>query len=216
MSTATTSRRIDGMPGSAAMPAAVAIGQRRAPMRIVAGLLVVAVGALIGAVAMMQLNKAVEVVAVAQPVAAGAVLSDADLTTVSIVPDASLHVVPAAEMSTLVGQTAAVPLIPGSLLVREQVGPSIDPGAGQSLLAVGLKNGHTPAGLAPGTSVLVLVVPTGTATTGAQPVQAPGTVRDVQVPDATGLTVVTLQLATDAAVKIASAGGEATLVVQGR
>ena len=185
-------------------------------MRIVLGLLVVVLGCLIGAVAAMQLNNAVDVIAVARPVAAGTMLSGADLTTVSIVPDPWLQVVPAADLPAIVGQTAAVPLVAGSLLAREQVGPAIDPGAGQSLLAVGLKNGHSPAGLAAGTAVLVLVVPTGTTSTGTQAVQAPAIVRDVQLPDATGLTVVTLQLAADAAVKIASANGEITLVVQGR
>jgi hypothetical protein len=166
-------------------------------------------------VVLSSLNKAVDVLSVARAVSAGSVLTDADLTTVSIVPADSLHVVIAARRAEVIGQTAAVPLAVGSLLTAEQLGAVTDPGAGQSILAVGVKTGRAPAGLAPGASVVVLVVPS---SSGAQttPVQAPAVVRNVEVPDTSGLTVVTVQMSSEAALRVASAPGDVTIVVRGR
>jgi hypothetical protein len=123
--------------------------------------------------------------------------------------------VAATRRAEIVGQTAAVPMAAGSLLTAEQLGTVTDPGAGQSILAVGVKNGRAPAGLAPGASVVILVVPS-TSTAQAAPVQATAVVRNVELPDTAGLTVVTVQMASEAALRIASAPGDVTIVVQGR
>jgi hypothetical protein len=216
MSNTTATRRATNATAAAsAMPGGVVTSRRRAPMRIIAGLLAVALGFVVGAVVLSSLNKAVDVLSVARAVSAGSVLTDADLTTVSIVPADTLHVVAAARRAEVIGQTAAVPLAAGSLLTAEQLGAVTDPGAGQSILAVGVKTGRAPAGLAPGASVVVLVVPS---SSGAQttPVQAPAVVRNVEVPDTSGLTVVTVQMSSEAALRVASAPGDVTIVVQGR
>jgi hypothetical protein len=217
MSSTTATRRASNATAAAsAMPGGVVTTtRRRAPMRIIAGLLAVALGFVVGAVVLSSLNKAVDVLSVARAVSAGSVLTDADLTTVSIVPADSLHVVIAARRAEVIGQTAAVPLAVGSLLTAEQLGAVTDPGAGQSILAVGVKTGRAPAGLAPGASVVVLVVPS---SSGAQttPVQAPAVVRNVEVPDTSGLTVVTVQMSSEAALRVASAPGDVTIVVRGR
>jgi hypothetical protein len=216
MSSATTTRRATNATVSAsAMPGGVVTTRRRAPMRIIAGLLTIALGFVVGTVVLSSLNKAVDVLSVARAVSAGSVLTDADLTTVSIVPADSLHVVTAARRAEMIGHTAAVPLVAGSLLTAEQLGAVTDPGAGQSILAVGVKTGRAPAGLAPGASVVVLVVPS---SSGAQttPVQAQAVVRNVEVPDTSGLTVVTVQMSSEAALRVASAPGDVTIVVQGR
>jgi len=216
MSSATATRRATNANAAAsAMPGGVVTTRRRAPMRIIAGLLAVALGFVVGAVVLSSLNKAIDVLSVARAVSAGSVLTDADLTTVSIVPADSLHVVIATRRAEMIGQTAAVPLAAGSLLTAGQLGAVTDPGAGQSILAVGVKTGRAPAGLAPGASVVVLVVPS---SSGAQttPVQAPAVVRNVEVPDTSGLTVVTVQMSSEAALRVASAPGDVTIVVQGR
>ncbi len=212
MSTAVTRPRIDTQPPDPTATSAAAI-RRRAPMRIIAGLLIIALGFIVGAGVLSTLNKAIEVLSVARGVAAGSVLTEADLATVSIVPDPALRVVSASRRAEIIGQTAAVPLAGGSLLTTEQVGTIADPGASQSILAVGVKAGRAPAGLVPGAFVVVLVVPTGP---DSGRVQSSAVVRDVDPRDSSGLTVVTVQMGSEAALRIAAAAGDVTIVVQGR
>jgi len=103
MSNATATRRAtNANAATSAMPGGVVTTRRRAPMRIIAGLLAVALGFVVGAVVLSSLNKAVDVLSVARAVSAGSVLTDADLTTVSIVPADSLHVVTATRTATTV------------------------------------------------------------------------------------------------------------------
>ncbi|MDG4795440.1 SAF domain-containing protein [Micromonospora sp. WMMD1082] len=209
-------QRLDNATTTAALTTVIA-SRRRSPLRIIGGLLVIALGFVIGAVVLGSVSKAVDVLAVARPVAAGAVLTDADVTTVSIVPADTLRVIPAGHRAQVVGQTAAVPLAAGSLLVMDQVGAVTDPAPGQSVLAVGVKTGHAPAGLSAGATVVVLVVPASAGSGSAREVvQAPALVRAVEAPDAAGLTVVTVQLASEAALRVASAAGEVTIIVRGR
>ena len=207
----TGGRSVDGR-AAVALPGS---RTRRSVPRILAGALAAVLGAVVFGAVGLRADPAVEVLAVARPVAAGAVIADADLTVVRIVPDPALPVVPASERSTVVGQVAAVPLAPGSLLTATQLGTAVDPPPGQSVIAVGVKTGRAPvSALAAGASVLVLVIPTGSDAT-APAVQAAAVVRSVELTDSAGVTVVTLQLASEAAVRIASATGEVALVLQG-
>jgi hypothetical protein len=101
------------------------------------------------------------------------------------------------------------------LLTAGQLGGVTDPPPGQSVIAVGVKTGRAPAGLPPGASVLVLVIPQGGAQSAASPpLQAPAVVRAVDPTDTSGITVVTLQLSAESAVRIASATGDVALVLQ--
>ncbi|ROO52720.1 SAF domain-containing protein [Micromonospora sp. Llam0] len=215
--TPTDSRRRFDNATTTALPATVVTSRRRSPLRIIAGLLVIALGFVVGAVVLANVNKAVDVLAVARPVPAGAVLTDADVTMVSIVPADTLQVIPAGHRAQIVGQTAAVPLTAGSLLVMDQIGAITDPAPGQSILAVGVKTGHVPAGLSAGATVVVLVAPASAGSgSAAEVVQAPALVRAVEPPDAAGLTVVTVQLVSESALRVAAAAGDVTIIVQGR
>ena len=103
------------------------------------------------------------VLAVERPVAAGAVIGDGDVRAVRISADPALQPVPAAERRAVVGQTAAVQLVPGSLLTRLQLGAASGADAGKVVLGLSLKPGQAPDGLRPGTRVTV--VATGPAAT---------------------------------------------------
>jgi hypothetical protein len=81
MSTATATRRRADTNPAATMPAAVVATRRRAPMRIVAGLLAIGLGFVVGAAVLSNLDRAVDVLSVARAVSAGSVLTDADLST---------------------------------------------------------------------------------------------------------------------------------------
>ncbi|MEV4706770.1 SAF domain-containing protein [Actinoplanes sp. NPDC049316] len=180
--------------------------------RLLSGALLVVLGAVAFGVIGLRADPGIDVLAVARPVIAGAQLGDADLRVVHIVPDEDLRVVRASERSTIVGRTAAVPLAAGALLTTDQLGTVTDPPPGQSVIAVGVKTGRAPSGLAPGASVLVVVVPqSGAADT---PPQARAVVRAVDLTDSSGITVVSLQMSAESAVRIAAATGDVALILQ--
>ncbi|PWU50831.1 hypothetical protein DLJ47_23130 [Micromonospora sp. S4605] len=186
--------------------------RRRSVPRLLGGALLVVLGAVAFGVVGLRVDPGIDVLAMARPVTAGTQLSDADLRVVHIVPDRALHVVRASERSAVVGRTAAVPLAAGALLTSDQLGAVTDPPPGQSLIAVGVKTGRAPSGLTPGASVLVVIVPQGAAVD--SPPQAPAVVRAVDLTDSSGITVVSLQMSAESAVRIASATGDVALILQ--
>ena len=186
--------------------------RRRSVPRLLGGALLVVLGSVAFAVIGLRVDPGIDVLAMARPVTAGTQLTDADLRVVHIVPDQALHVVRAGERGTVVGRTAAVPLAAGALLTSDQLGPVTDPPPGQSVIAVGVKTGRAPSGLAPGASVLVVIVPQGG--TADSPPQAPAVVRAVDLTDSSGITVVSLQTSAESAVRIASATGDVALILQ--
>ncbi|MEW2144199.1 hypothetical protein AB0869_15450 [Micromonospora vinacea] len=87
---------------------------------------------------------------------------------------------------------------------------------GQSVIAVGVKAGKAPAGMTVGSRVTVLVVPpTGNGSATAQPVRASASVFAIEIPDAAGLTAVSLLLSSDAAPQVSVASGDVSLILQG-
>ncbi|ROO60374.1 SAF domain-containing protein [Micromonospora sp. Llam0] len=215
MSTATSTRPVSRRPpplDNRAVVDSPGTRRRRSVPRLLGGALLVVLGAVAFGVIGLRADPGVEVLAVARPVIAGMQLSDADLRVVRIVPDQALRVVRADERSTVVGRTAAVPLVAGALLTADQLGTATDPPPGQSIIAVGVKTGRAPSALAPGASVLVVIVPQGgDADT---PPQAPAVVRAVDLTDSSGVTVVSLQMSAESAVRIASATGDVALILQ--
>ena len=211
MATATATRPTRATPAAVATPRT---RRRRSLPRMIFGALAAVLGALVFAVVGLRADPGVDVLAVARPVAAGAQIVDADLRVVHIVADPALRVFPASQRSSVVGQIAAVPLAPGSLVTAEQLGAVTDPPPGQSVIAVGVKTGRAPAGLPVGASVLVLVVAQGNGGGEATPLQAPAVVRAVDPTDSAGITVVTLQMSAESAVRIASATGDVALVLR--
>jgi len=188
--------------------------RRRSAPRLIGGALAVVLGAVVFGVVGLRVDPGVDVLATARPIAAGAQITDADLRVVHIVPDPSLRVFAASQRASVVGQTAAVPLAVGSLLTAEQLGSVADPPPGQAVIAVGVKTGRAPGGLAPGASVLVLVVVQGSGGEPSSPPQAQAIVRAVDLADSAGVTVVTLQMSAESAVRIAAATGDVALILQ--
>jgi hypothetical protein len=167
-------------------------------------------------------DATVAVLAVARPVPAGQPLTEADLRTAHVVPDPGVALMRAADMAQVIGRRPAVPLAEGTLLGPSQLGPVSFPPPGQAVVAVAVKPGHAPAGLAPGTAVQVVTVAQDTATTtppaAANPTANPiaATVTEVSATvDGTGTRVVSLLLAAADATRIAAEGGELALVLVG-
>ncbi len=199
----------------------VGLRRRRSTPHMLLGAVLVVVCALAFAVTALRVDPRTGVLALANPVPAGHVLSDSDLTVVNIVPDPALGALPQSQRSTVVGRTVRLPLAAHALLAQDLLGPAAWPPAGQSLIAVSVKSGHAPSGMAAGAQVLVLVVPPSSSTNstagsnGGGVAQAPAAVVAVGPADSSGTTVVSLLLTSSDAVRIAGASGDVSLVVQG-
>ena len=141
------------------LAAAQLVGARRSPARLVAGLLVVATAVLTFVTLDLSADHKRQVLAVTTSVAAGQPLSAADVVAVAVDAEAGVPLVPAGELASVVGRTAAVPLVRGQLLAPRLLGPPVFPPAGQAVIAVDVKPGQAPAGLQPGSAVLVLAAP---------------------------------------------------------
>jgi hypothetical protein len=104
-----------------------------------------------------RLGDRVLVLAVARPVAAGQTITPADLTRVSAVDDPALALVPAEQAGQVLGRSAVVPLLPGTLLTTRLVGDAAFPPAGQVVSSLALKPGQYPQGLPVGSHVEAFV-----------------------------------------------------------
>ncbi|GIH16096.1 SAF domain-containing protein [Rugosimonospora africana] len=204
-------------------PLAGGLQRTRSPRFVLVGVLLVLAGALLFYVTSVRVDPRTPVLAVAGSVPVGHVLTDADLMVVRIVSDPALGALPDSQRSSVVGRTVRQPLAAHTLLSQAMLGPAAWPPAGQSLIAVPVKAGHAPTGLAAGAQVLVLVVPSASgvgsanssSATPVEVVQAFAAVVSVGAPDGTGGVVVSLLVASPDAARIVSASGDVSLVEQG-
>lgn len=201
--------------------------RRRSMPHLLLGAVLVVAAALGVSLAVTGLDTRSEVVTVARPVAAGQVLTAADLAVARVATDASVATVPATQRGELVGRVALVPLAQGALLSAGQVGTgAVDwPPAGQAVAAVPVAADRAPDGLVAGARVQVLVIPQGGAVpasgeqeqdvpAAAAMVQAAGTVVAVaDSPDQLGGLAVSLLMAERDATLLGSTAGEVSLVL---
>lgn len=209
-------------------------GRRRQWPRVGVGIVAVVGCALAFAATSLQVGGRTGVLELRASLPAGAVITAADLGVVQVSAP-GVAVLPAAEQASIIGRTAAVPLVAGSLLSPAELGPPRALPAGSAEVAVALKPGGFPPELAPGDHVLVVTLPatatsggsgTGSAggigsTGGVVPLgPTPAVVIGVQSPGATGATgatdtVVSIQVALADAPALADAAGagQASLVL---
>src|SRR5437763_2929024 len=141
--------------------------QRSIPLAVM-GVLLCFVGALVFGAVHLRLDQRKVVLAVAHPVAAGQVITSNDLRTVRV-SATGVATIRETERSSVVGHIAAVPLAPGSLLVRSQLGSASSVPSGQAVVGVALKVGQFPAGLRAGDRVFLVDNGSGRAAGGAGP-----------------------------------------------
>lgn len=163
-----------------------------------------------GFVAMSGLfEDKIPLLVVTHPVAAGQLITAADLRTVQVAADSGIDAIPASQTSNVVGRPAAMPLAPGGLLARADLGPAVFPPTGQAVTAVGLKPGMFPLNLASGDRVQVVLpataalAPATPAAAAQQPLTA--TVTAVAKPDSQGIVVANLLLDEAGAARVAAA-----------
>lgn len=166
---------------------------RRRPAMVALGAILAVLGGLGAAWYVIEAGDRVPVLAVAQPIAEGAVIEATDLTRVQVAPDPLLSPMPADQLDTVVGQRAAVALVPGTLLVAEQLTTEAVPGVGEALVGISLTRAQMPAEpLVPGAEVLMVTTPKSQdePAAGTEPGTMRATVVRVGLPDANGLAVV--------------------------
>jgi Flp pilus assembly protein CpaB len=173
-----------------------------------------AVCALVLAESRLRAGTREPVLALARPVAAGQVITAADLRVVGVSAAGPVSLVPAWRQAQVTGRTATASLPAGSLLAAGDIGaPS--PGRGRAWLGVALKPGRYPPGLSPGQHVGVLAAPGGRA-----PARVAGcgvvlSVTTIPGPGAAVQTVAVLDLPRDVVPRVAAAAaaGRVSLAV---
>jgi len=199
--------------------------RRRRPAMIALAAALIGAGILASAALYHRANHQVAVVMVTAPVPVGAVITSADVGTTTVAAGPGLAMIPARQMSQVVGLVAATSLRPGTLLAPSEVTSKLSPAPGQDLVPVAIKPSGLPAsGLAPGDQVLVVATPAAAGGSGSgaapvltQPVSA--TVQAVNTAtDQNGLDVVDLLVPSSTGPQVAqqAATGQIALVVTRR
>ncbi len=157
MTSVTASRPAANGQATAPAPAAPRPRRRNWALSVIGGLVVVvcAVGFAVG---WAHAGDRRPVLALVRPVAAGELLTAADLAVVRAGVSGPVSLVPASQEPTMVGRPAAVPLPAGALLAPGDVGLPVL-GAGQQELGVAVKPGQYPPDLSAGQTVSVLSTP---------------------------------------------------------
>jgi hypothetical protein len=200
--------------------------RRRRPAMIALAVAMAGAGVVVSAAVYQRADHQVAVVMVAQPVPAGGVITAADLATTSVTVGTAIQVIPAAQISQVSGEIAAVALRASTLLAPSDLTTLQPPLPGQELVSAPAKLYALPAsGLTPGDHVLVVATPgqqgqAGSSTSAPSltaPVPAVIEAVDI-VPDQDGFVVVDLLVGDASATSVASqvSTGQFALIVTKR
>jgi len=212
MAVQTRSRRAAGPQSPVQAPRRL---RRRSVPLAAGGVVLIVVCALVFAEGWLAAGNRQPVLALSQPVAAGQVITAADLETVRVSAAGPVSLVPASRQAEVAGSTAAVSMPAGSLLTGSDIGTP-PPVKGQVRLGLALKPGQYPPDLAAGQDVDVLATPaSGTAgsssssgSAGAALPVGEAVVLSVSLASAasgSGDTVVEIQVPVDAMPQVAAA-----------
>jgi hypothetical protein len=165
-------------------------------------------------------NAGEAVLVTSRSVPLGHVFQADDITVVHVtVKEGTLGSIGAADQDSVIGHTAAVPFVPGELLVKRAIGPAIAVPVGDAVVGISLKSGQYPIGLTAGEQVWVVntgsVQPTQGVTGSAGPIQATVLASETLADDPLHTTVFSLLVRdTDAAqVTGMSAAGRTSLAL---
>ena len=219
----------NGSAGPAAKPDATRLRRlprRRRPAMVALAIALAGAGVIVSAAVYRQADHQLAVVMVTQPVAAGGIITAADLASTNVTVGAAIQVIPAAQIGQVSGEIAAVTLRPATLLAPSELTVSQPPGPGQALVPAPVRPYVLPAsGLFPGDHVLVIATPGDQGQPGASSaapvlsVPVPAVVGAVDnIPDQDGLDVVDLLVSTATATAVAEqvSTGQFALVVAKR
>ncbi|WP_421740711.1 SAF domain-containing protein [Cellulomonas sp.] len=162
MTTTSEKQKLNGQRDATELRPAGLVGPRgrRRPALLVAGVAMVALGALAVAWLVSSAGQRTDVVVMARDVAYGSTIVAGDLGTTAVSVDPTVRLVQADDASTLVGQVAATNLARGSLVEPADVTQMGVVGPDEVLVPLPLSADRVPAGgLAAGDRLLVVDAP---------------------------------------------------------
>lgn len=134
--------------------------RRRRPGMVALAAALIGVGILASAALYHRADHQVPVLLVTATVPAGSVITASDVGITTVVAGPGVQVIPARQMSQVIGLIAATSLQRGTLLAPSELTSKLTPAPGQDLVPVALKPSALPAsGLAPGDQVLAVPTP---------------------------------------------------------
>ena len=199
--------------------------RRRRPAMIALAAALIGAGILASAALYHRADHQVPVLMVTVPVPAGSVITAKDVGTTTVAGAQGVHVIPARQLSQVVGLVAATCAAAGDAAGPVRADQQAGPGPGQELVPVAVKPSALPAsGLVPGDQVLAVATPAtgGSNGSAAAPVLSqpvPGVVEAVDtVADQDGFDVVDLLVAASDGPSVAAqaATGQIALVITHR
>ena len=127
-------------------PAALGpVKTRRRPVLIIASVAALLLSALGGVWLWTAATSSVEVVVAKAAVPRGAVIAADDLMVARVSLDPAVASIPASEVSTVVGQRAALDISAGGLLTPDAIAPETVPAKGETVVGLSLVDGMLPA-----------------------------------------------------------------------
>lgn len=190
--TVAPTRNTSGPVDAPVAPPKVVRQRRIRPGLLGLAVLLVALGGLGSAFAITSVRATGSYLAVARPVAVGAILTADDLAKVEVAGGQGLSPVAASRINEVIGKRAAVTLTPGSLLTTGQFTDQALLGPGQQQVAINLRVGAVPAKkLRPGDKLLLIALPDANKTGGAETpaTRFESTVIDSSVPDTSNVVL---------------------------
>ncbi len=156
-----TDAAFNGSTRLSAQPIALArLPRRRRPGMIALAVALAGAGILASTAVYSATNHHVPVLVAQADVPAGAPITAADVGTASVSVGAGVQVIPAGQLSQVVGQVAGSALHPGMLLTAAELARQRPPAPGQVLVPLPVRPSALPAsGLRPGDHVLVVPTP---------------------------------------------------------
>lgn len=131
-------------PGVPALPSGLTTKSRRQRRwsLALAGVLLIVGSGIVFLLLFVNAGDRSPVLAVARQVPAGQAITGRDLKIVRVGADADVETISEARRSDIIGQTAAVDLLPGTLLVEDQLGEPVALEAGQAIVGLDLVAGE--------------------------------------------------------------------------
>lgn len=133
---------------------------RRRPALVVAGVIVTALGCLLGAWAWSATTNTQEVLAARDTIHRGEVIKAEDIQRIRISADPALTPLPASAYDDVIGQRAALDMAAGGVLTSESTADEPLPPQGQSIVGISLTPAQVPGmPLYGGDEVRIIVTP---------------------------------------------------------
>jgi flagella basal body P-ring formation protein FlgA len=182
VSTKTPTNRASGSPsggsGGRPIPAPRVVNNRRIRTGgVLLAVLLLVLGAALSALALLSATKTSSYLAVARPVQIGSQITAGDLTTVQFSGGQGLSAIPASQINSVIGRRAAVPLLQGTLLSKDELTDKTLLPSGSAEVGLSVRKANLPV-VKPGDQVTLVSIAT-SAGAPAGNVNIPATIIDV-------------------------------------